>query len=423
MSAPPAEGDASLARRVVVIGAGIAGTAAVIAAARAGAQVTVLDGGTGASMLATGALDFAPWHAPLAAHDEVVDADVRTTLDALGGYLVPERGATLVTTAGVVRHARGCDRALLDVAALVDPCVAVVRCARFGWDADALARAWGPSYCAVDASVLRYSDEEVLPDAELASRHDDDARLVWLAERLRRDLAAAGGSYNGVVLPPMLGVERGRAQDLSRLAGVCCGEAVALPGGPAGLRFERARDRAFRACGASHARLRARGLRIRRTIWRVETEEGVAFEGHAVVLATGGLVGGGLEYAPSEAMLATTLPARARPPLRITIDAPVWMGVNGRALELPGSLFGATPESIASPFAQSAMMDRAGILAGVDGAAHGVSGIFAAGDVVADAARGWLTSLASGVRAGAAAAGLTATSARRSLAGAPAIRP
>jgi alanine dehydrogenase/PNT-like protein len=423
LSAPAAEGDASLARRVVVIGAGIAGTAAVITAARAGARVTVLDGGTGASMLATGALDFAPWHTRLTAHDEVIDADVRATLEALGGYLVPQGGATLVTTAGVVRHARGHDSALLDVAALVDPCVAVVRCARAGWDADALARAWGPSYCAVDASVLRYSDEEVLPDAELASRHDDDARLVWLAERLRRDLAAAGGSYNAIVLPPMLGVERARAEDLSSLTGVGCGEAVALPGGPAGLRFERARDRAFRACGATHARLRARGLQIRRTMWCVETEGGASFEGHAVVLATGGLVGGGLEYAPSEATLATTLPARARPPLRITIDAPVWMGVNGRPLELPGSLFGATPESIASPFAQSAMMDRAGILTGIDGAARGVSAIFAAGEVVADAARGWLTALAGGVRAGAAAAGLMATSARRSLAAGPAIRP
>ena len=37
--------------------------------------------------------------------------------------------------------------------------------------------------------------------------------------------------------------------DLSRLVGVPCGEATGMPGGPAGLRFERARDRALAAAG------------------------------------------------------------------------------------------------------------------------------------------------------------------------------
>jgi glycerol-3-phosphate dehydrogenase subunit B len=419
------DGNGSATRRVIVVGAGIAGTAAVIAAARAGAAVTVLDGGTGASTLATGALDLAPWperaHQPPAA----IGADERATLDALGGYFVPPGGSILVTMAGLVRPARGCDAALFDATGLAEEPVAVVRCSRPGWDAEALAHAWGPAYTAIDASVLRFVDESVLPDAEFAVRHDDEARVWWLGERLRDALARAGGLWSGVVLPPMLGVDRGRAQDLSRQVGPRCGEPIALPGGPSGLRFERARDRALHACGAIRARLRARRLYVDDAVWRVETEEGTFFEAEAVVVATGGLIGGGIEYAPIEAMRTETPWATARPTLRLAIDSPLLVGAHGRPLDAPGSLFGAAPESTTHPFVRDAIADRAGVLAAPDGAARGAPGVFVAGEVVADAARGWLTSLTSGVRAGTAAARFTAASASgpRSPDARPASRP
>jgi glycerol-3-phosphate dehydrogenase subunit B len=410
VSVAAVDANGSATQRVIVVGAGIAGTAAVIAAARAGAAVTVLDGGTGASTLATGALDLAPWPERPREPAGAIGADARATLDALGGYVVHPAGSILVTTAGLVRPAGGCDAALFDAAGLADGHMAVVRSSRPGWDAEALAHAWGPAYTAVDASVLRFADESVLPDAELALRHDDEARVGWLGDRLRDALARAGGRWSGVVLPPMLGIDRGRAQDLSRQVGARCGEPIALPGGPSGLRFERARDRALRASGAVRARLRARRLYADHAVWRVETEEGTSFEAHAVVVATGGLIGGGIEYAPIEGMRTATPRATARPTFRLAIDSPLSIGAYGRPLDAPGSLFGVAPESTAHPFVRDAVADRAGVLAAHDGAARGAPGVFVAGEIVADAARGWLACLASGVRAGTAAARFTAAS-------------
>ena len=310
---------------VVVVGAGVAGTAAALAAASAGAEVTVLDGGTGASVLATGALDLAPWDEANVT-PTALSLDARAVLDALGGYVVGEGAARLLTSAGVVRPARGRDAALLDVAPLAGRRVGVVRCPRPGWDAEALAQAWGDDFVPIDAQVLRHADERMIPDADFAARHDDEARLGWLAERLRDALARAadGDSIAGLVLPSSLGVEHARAQALSDRAGVPCGEAIALPGGPSGLRFARARERAFAAAGID--RVTGRVTRAvhadveRRSKGRpcgVSTVEGQSFEAYAVVLASGGLLGGGIDYAPSEnapASGASSRRARSGPP-------------------------------------------------------------------------------------------------------------
>lgn len=156
------EQDAGAPVAVVVVGAGVAGTAAAIAAARLGARVTVVDRGAGASSLATGALDFVSWQRPgdtLRAATELSSSS-RDVFNALGSYVLPQRPARLLTTAGVVREARGHDAALLDAAAIdlarnPGRRIGVVRCSRPGWDADALAAAWGSAWLAIDARVLR----------------------------------------------------------------------------------------------------------------------------------------------------------------------------------------------------------------------------------------------------------------------------
>jgi glycerol-3-phosphate dehydrogenase subunit B len=407
---------------VVVVGAGVAGVAAAIGARQQGARVTVVDGGTGASTLATGAIDLEPCKLGVRSAGEV-PVDARALLATLNGYTLPERGATVLTTAGIVRSARGHDASLLDIAGLESGRVAVVHCDRPGWDADALARAWGGTFHPVEAFILRRVDEAFIPDADFAARHDDDARLDWLAERLREALARAPGQWAAMVLPPMLGVERARAHVLSKLVGLRCGEAAGLPGGPAGLRFERARDRVVRALGLST--IKARATRVERSgpLWNVATDDGQTVKAAAVVLATGGLLGGGVAYEPAEATLATALPAEARTPFRLTLDAPVALGAHGRPLEVPTSLFGHPPESIAWPFARDPLIDRVGALSPRAGS-H--PGLYVAGDLAADAPRLWLAALSSGIRAGAAAArhAVTSGSVRSPLPGeAPASRP
>jgi glycerol-3-phosphate dehydrogenase subunit B len=420
--------------RVVVVGAGVAGTAAAIAAARAGREVTVLDGGTGASVLATGALDFVPWdQAP--ATPTALSLDARAVLDALGAYVVGESSARLLTSAGVVRPAQGRDAALLDVAPLAGRRVGVVRCPRPGWDAEALAKHWGRAFVPIDAQVLRHADERMIPDADFAARHDEDARVGWLAERLRDALARApeGDSIAGLVLPSSLGVENPRGQALSDRMGIPCGEAISLPGGPSGLRFARARDRAFATAGihrvigrvtrAAHTDLERGARGSNGNPWSVSTDGGQVFEACAVVLATGGLLGGGVDYAPSEPIPASGLPPIARIPVRLTLDATVELGAFGRPLEAPGSLFGIAPESVAWPFALDGALERAGVLVADDGACvRAEGGLYAAGELVADAPRTWLRALASGARAGTSAAAPTANGGPW-LARGPARRP
>jgi hypothetical protein len=402
------------APRVAVVGAGIAGTAAALAASQSRAEVTLLDGGPGASTLATGGLDETPWERDRAVPSRL-SADARGVLDALGAYVVTEHGSWLLTTAGIRRPAQGRDAALFDAASLSGRPLGVVRCARPGWDAGGLARAWGGACVPLDAVMLRYVDERSIPEAEFAARHDDEGRLGWLSERLREALASApaGHTLAGLVLPPSLGVDRARAQQLSGQVGLPCGEAVAMPAGPSGLRFERARDRALSSAGVH--RVRARARRIERAgagpaqAWRVTLEDdGASVDADAVVLATGGLLGGGIEYVPSEAFLAAALPHRSTVPLRASLEAPFELGVEGRPLEVPGSLFGLAPEQIAWPFAPDGLLARAGVLVSDGGRCVGAgSGLFAAGELVADAPRTWLRALIDGSRAGRAAAGAT----------------
>jgi glycerol-3-phosphate dehydrogenase subunit B len=389
-------------REVLVVGAGAAGTAAALMAARQGVRVTIVDGGTGASTLATGAVDAQPWQDRLL-EPAFMDPSVQEILDRLGSHVVPRAGATLLCTSGITRPAAGHDAALLDVRPLANKPIGVLCADRPGWDSAALARAWGPNYMPLDAVVVRHIDERVIPDADFAMRHDDQARLRWLAERLREALTRSGRPLTALVLPPCLGVDCARAKELSHLVGLPCGEPIAAPGGPSGLRFERARDRALAVAVADHRRSRVRSIVRQEDGWQVVMEDGSVATSDEVVLATGGLIGGGIEYCPAESEVASAVPHAARPPFRLAVDAPAPLGAFGRELGVPSTLYGAQPESIAWPFAPDGLMQRVGVLVDRDG--RSARGLLIAGDLCADGPRTWLDALATGAAAGAAAAG------------------
>lgn len=384
-------------RSVAVIGAGIAGTGAAWAAARGGADVVLFDGGPGASLLATGALDFE------AQAGTELPAGIAAFLDAFGGYRVAPN-VRLLTTAGVVRSAAGHDASLLDVSAANGGPVGVVDCDRPGWDARALARAWGDRFEVVEASVLRHTDERVLPDADFAARHDEPERVAWLGARLREARGARSGRLAALVLPPCLGQRRARARELSEVAGIACGEAIGLPGGPAGLRFENRRDEVLAGLRVRHLRARVHQVARPKRHWQILDDHYVV-EVAAVVIATGGLLGGGIEY--RSPTMVDVIEARTPPaPLRMSLACPLVVGVDGKPLEPASSTYGAVPEGLAWPSAAHPLLERAGVL--LDGEGRGPAPeLFAAGDVVADAPRTWLRALSDGLRAGAAAARFT----------------
>ncbi len=400
-------------KRVGIVGGGIAGTAAALAAVDEGAKVTLLVGRPGASILGGGCLDEAPWEARRSASR--LDAATLAVLSALGGYRVGEGPACVAATTGILRPARGIDSGLLDLASLEEGRVLVPDVTHGSWDGESLAEAWSASslararhgFVAVAAPILRKSEESSLSDPELALLHDDPARLDWLAARLLEATRLVPGAV-GVVLPPWLGIEHERATSLSKAVGLPCGEALGGVGSAAGLRFERARDRALASAGVSTPKGWARAVRPlpARAPWGIVAffgGETLEIECDAVVLATGGILGGGLEYTPAGSYLAKALPDTPRPLLHVTCEAPVTLSANGRPLDDPSSLFGGSPETHVWPLSQDPLLDRAGILVGDEGEVRGAPGLFAAGEVAAGPSHTWLAALASGARAGRAA--------------------
>jgi hypothetical protein len=126
----------------------------------------------------------------------------------------------------------------------------------------------------------------------------------------------------------------------------------------------------------------------------------------AVVVATGGLLGGGIEYrSPTVADVVDGRPFPV-PALGMTLGSPLVVGAGGKALEASSSAYGAVPDGLAWPASPHPLLERAGALVDAEGRGP-APGLFAAGDVVADAPRTWLRALADGLRAGAAAARFT----------------
>jgi glycerol-3-phosphate dehydrogenase subunit B len=394
---------------VVVLGAGIAGTAAALTAAKQGARVTVVHAHAGASALGRGA-----WHGSSRtfAHDDGTDDDVFFVVNALGHGSLGD--CTLATHDGGLLDARGRDGSLLDLRTLpADAVVLVPYSPVLAWDGAFLARAWSESaralgraleFRAVHTSLHLRREERWLSDGAMAMLHDDDERLLWLGERLRESAASVSGA-SAWLLPPWLGATMSRAGALSSMVGLRCGEATALPGGPAGFRFCGARDRAFAAAGVHCVAERVREIVERASAVHVHCASEREFAADAVIIATGGLVGGGVLYGPSEAEASDgDAPRVVRRAFRSGIQLPdtARVGTVELRFETPGSLFGPAPETLAWPYVDAPLLERVGIVCNGT-LVRGTDRVHAAGDVVADGPRGWLDALRSGARAAIAA--------------------
>lgn len=229
---------------VVVVGAGVAGLAAALAARGGGARVRVVGGPRGLSHLASGAWDHGdltslptPLRRPLG---DVRREAERAVLLALGGYrAVPFRAddRPLVATAeGTLRRVLTAERSVLDLTPVPGARVAVAGLASMPlWDARALARSLGEDavrrgdarrFFAVDLEHARRAHDVLLGSAELARVHDAARARERLAVAILR--AVAELPCEAVLLPPVLG-SQGEAvvSHLERALGRAVGEVVA----------------------------------------------------------------------------------------------------------------------------------------------------------------------------------------------------
>ena len=392
-------------RHVVVIGAGIAGTAAAWAAAKAGARVSVLHDRAGASALYSGALDEREWDRAGSGGGAPASAELAEFAAALGLWQLGAR--TLATREGVIRPALGSDAALLDLTPLAGRRVAVADLERDDWDAELLAKSFAASawarrtrteFVATPLNALRAGHERRIAPYDFASLFDDPVRLSALAESIADARPAAAGWLFG----PWLGLLPGTASEIGRLAGVPVGETTSGTGGAAGARFESARDALLEKLAVAVRRTRVVELSSSGGRFLVATRDDpglptapVVVEAGAVVIAAGGLAAGGIEL--------TWEPDRAQRSFELAFVAPLALALDGELLAGSGSLYGPSLE-----ISGLGALERVGIALNDRGnplATGGTQeGLHVAGDIVAGRPRTALEAARSGLSAGAAAA-------------------
>jgi len=386
----------------------MAGTAAAWAASREGRRVVVLHDRAGASALYAGLLELEPSEASRAYapakrnHDALNDADLAAFVAALGTLRLGREHAA--TASGVVRATLGADAAVLDLTPLRGKRIGVADIGRDDWDAPLIARtlaaspwaeASGTTFVAVPVKALRAGHERRIPSYDFAALHDEEARRRSLAEALKH----AAEELDAWLTGPWLGLEPDTLSVLRRLLPLPLGETTSPMGGPAGARFESARDRLLANQRVEVVRGRLRAVRALGGRWALDIAgdggEPDELEARSVVLATGGIAAGGL--------LFTMDPERRERGFTLPFEAPVVVSLDGDVQGGGGSLYGPSLETVGL-----GALERAGIHADSSGRPRGLgsseTGLFVAGDAVAGRPRTMLEAAVAGLRTGTVAA-------------------
>jgi hypothetical protein len=323
-------------------------------------------------------------------------------LDALDYWFVEP--SQVATGSGVVRPCVARDPALLDLAPLAGTTVAIADLERDDWDARLLAGTlssspWaartGTRFRPAPLGLLEKSYERRIVSADFAALHDAPERRIRLIEKLQDFRRDAGADCSALLLGPWLGIERDTVREVTRAVEMPVGECTSLPGGPSGLRFARARDRLLAQLSVQVRRQRVGQVVPTSAGWQVipeGTDSGRdqraagSSEFPFVIVAVGGLAGGGLEFAPRQGSGA---------PFRLRPELPVVFSFGDEPLEQVSSTYGFDPLT-----ARGAWIEKVGVLADAEGRA-GPAGLWFAGDLVAGAPR----TVLAGVRSALAAVG------------------
>jgi anaerobic glycerol-3-phosphate dehydrogenase len=368
---------------VLVIGGGVAGAAAALAAAGTGASVVLVRRGPGTTALAAGAWTGEPPE-PLR--------------DALA-----TRGLALLPVAAPLAHADGrvlpCDWAPASHAAASpaagDGVSLVCGIDGFPWfRPDALHRLWSaaaPGWQLASGSIRLDATPPAgwSPPSLAALLEREPARI---AAPLRQALDRHGAAR--AILPAVLGLhEHARVAAELAEAGITAAEA---PGGSPsipGWRLDGALTRALLAAGVALLTGSARAAPTAPAgprIFRVEGRDAGAVHARAVVLATGGFIGAGLQARPVLEEAATGLPVYATVagrPLQSAADALLLTAPDFRQPQ-PLLEVGVEAAAAAAAGIHVAGAVRAGVAAHEPGLGHAAADGWNAGLAAATAAAG-----------------------------------
>jgi glycerol-3-phosphate dehydrogenase subunit B len=388
--------------RIAVIGGGAAGVSAAWTARRAGADVTILFDRPGATSLYSGALDDGRPQSP-DGEASPVHPDVLGFATSFESWSLGARGCRVATYEGLLRTARGIDTALLDFTPLAGRTVAVASALVADWDGESLASSLGASewavrtktrFVAVSVAGILDPSERARSVYDVADVHEAPGRIERLAECMQR----ADAKAEAWLLGPWLGTSPGTAERLRSIVSVPVGETTSPPGGPAGARFDAARDGLLADVGVRIRREHISSIESRGGRFLVLgatsalTAKDAGFD--TVVLAVGGLISGGIVL-ESDGESSR----RNGAGLRLSLRAPVTFALDEKALEHVSS-----PHGIDFSTLGLGALERLGMA--VDGpSVRGVKSLFAAGECVADRPRNVLEAARAGAVAGRAALG------------------
>ncbi len=375
--------------KVLVLGAGFAGVAAALAARRAGATVSVVHSGAGASALYAGAVDGP------ALPDQGPEAALLGELAAALGLRLGS-GTWLATREGVIRPSAGADAAVLNLAPLAGKRIGLVDVPRDDWDAPLLVRAFSESDWAratatrfelVPLDLLEKSSQRRVSPFDFAASFERAERPAWLSEVLK-----AHAGPDAWLFGPWLGVKGELARELSASVGVPVGEVTSPPGGVAGARFEAHRDALLRTLQAEVVSERALAVRHSAAGVVLELDGKAELAADVLVLAAGGFVSGairlggalsGAEPAGFELALAGLPKVRTRGELAGPVSSLFGVDLAARGRQL---------------------LEQVGLAVSARGEVLGAPRVLAAGDLLAPRPPSVGSALLSGLRAGALAA-------------------
>lgn len=277
--------------KVAVVGAGVAGSAAVFQLMNGGADCEWFSTSGGASEWTSGALDAAFADPSLALSSELL-----SFVDYFGLWQLPPEGCHVVTSEGLLRWARGADRSVLDLTPAAGRLVAVAQLPFGTCDAAWLAKSLNESRWAqttstrFEAVALRIEGGALSPGMHCLDHAADVERHfdAWC-----RAFAELDARFAAVLVEPRLGAATDLIPRLSQRVGRSVGEVLSTHADLAGYRFEAARDALAQRLGVDLVR-----EKVQRIVAKGDAIELFSRRGsrrfNAVVLALGDWLGGGI---------------------------------------------------------------------------------------------------------------------------------
>lgn len=406
---------------ILIVGSGFASVGAAYSAYERGIKTTLVVGRSGASALGCGVYDYT--NSLTQRERLLLESQVQHAFKQIDVPIhLGERW--VVSSIGTLRCSHAQDEQILSFETIEQGAqtpILIPDCPLHYWCAHSLAQSLQESFHSygipippihtLPISLIQSHTEAQYSFADLASLHDSTDRCSWLIEQLRQMRVLAQTPSATLLLPPILGVHPSTIQRIRASLGPNIGETLCEPGGPSALRYAHWMRKAFQTMKINCIDGQVTSLSDFKAFIEPKHQP-LSFD--RVILATGGILGGGITFRSSEHEQAQEIPMHAQQSihlgLRIECRQPTLLShddiafaIDGSIVEATGSLFGGDPHSWLNQPMPNLM--RVGVCVDetyrvLTRLNQPIDWLFAAGDLVTAQPHTALSAFVSGLRAG-----------------------